>query len=140
MLQLASIKKEEMTSGFLADLHKSTFGAEVPGDYFRFDGCLVAKNDEPELVSYVLVREVSSDTVEMAWGGTSTKHRGISSVAAFHMFVEHLHRGYENVMFQAWNKNHPMIRLGLTQKFEVIGCRTASDGSLFVIFNKKRGE
>jgi hypothetical protein len=140
MLQIAAVKKEDMTPKFLEDLHKSTFGAYVPGEFFRFDGCLVAKDDNADLVSYVLVRELSSESAEMAWGGTSKEHRGTSTKHAFDMFVQHLHEQYENVTFQAWNENHPMLRLGLSNKFKIIGCRASNNGDLFVIFNKKRGE
>lgn len=140
MLQIASIKKEEMGEKFLSDLHKSTFNSEVDGSFFRFDGCLIAKNEEDDLVSYVLVRELSSEAAEIAWGGTSKKYRGINTKNAFDLFVDHIHKSYENVTFQAWNQNYPMLKLGLYKGFKIVGCRTTNTGDLFVIFNKKRGE
>lgn len=138
-MELALINKENMPKDFVENLHSTIFDSFIESDYFRYDSCLFAKEGD-ELISYVMVREVSSETAEMAWGGTSKKHRGLKSVDAFKLFVDYLHKDYENVGFQTWNRNYPMIKLGLSYKFVITGTRASNNGDLFVIFNKKRGE
>lgn len=137
-MQLVQISKEEMSSDFLENLHRCVFEAKLPNSYFRYDTCLVVKNDSGDLVSYALVREVSSDTVELAWGGTVPELRGFSSIKALTMFVDECLKHFENVTYQTWNKNHKMLKLGLGIGFNVIGCRQSSNGDIFLILNKGR--
>lgn len=138
MLQLVQIQKEQIDKKFLEDLHLSVFGESLPGEYFRFDLCLIAKNDNEDIVSYALVREINSETVELAWGGTSKEMRGIASKIAMDMFTEACLKYYPFVMFQTWNKNIPMIRLGLLNGYLITGLRTANNGDLYIIFTKGR--
>jgi len=138
-MQLVQISKDQMTSDFLENLHQCVFNYKLPSSYFRYDTCLAVKNENEELVSYALVREVSSDTVELAWGGTVPELRGFSSVKTLTMFVEECLKHFENVMYQTWNKNHKMLKLGLGIGFDVVGCRQATNGDIFLILNKKRG-
>ena len=138
MLQIAHLTKEQLNGKFLEDLHKSIFDSELPSDFFRYDGCLVAQNAENDIVTYALIREISSETVELAWGGTSKEHRGIATKIAMDHFTQECLRYYSSVMYQTWNKNIPMIKLGLSLDYIIVGSRIADNGDLFLILNRKR--
>lgn len=138
-MEIVQVPKEQMDEKFLADLHKSIFDHALPGGYFRFDICMIAKNDNGDLVSYALARELNSNTVELAWGGTSKEFRGISSKMAMEKFTEKCLEVYDSVVFQTWNKNDKMIRLGLRFGFIIVGTRVTDDNDLMVIFSKRRG-
>lgn len=137
-MQLVQIPKSDITPEFLENLHHSVFDNRLPASYFRYDLCLAVKNDSGDLVSYALVREVSSDTVELAWGGTVPELRGAASVRTLTMFVDECLKHFPNVMYQTWNKNHKMLKLGLGIGFNVVGCRQAVNGDIFLILNKGR--
>ena len=49
MLEVVQVPKEQMDEKFLADLHKSIFDHALPGYYFRYDLCMIAKNENREL-------------------------------------------------------------------------------------------
>jgi len=138
MLEVVQVPKEQMDDKFLGDLHSSIFDHALPGYYFRYDLCMIAKNEQGELVTYALVREISSDSVELAWGGTSKEHRGFASKVAMEKFTEKCLEVYGSVVFQTWNKNLKMIRLGLGLGFTIIGTRVTDDNDLMVIFSKRR--
>jgi hypothetical protein len=138
MLEIVQVPKEQMDEKFLEDLHKSIFDHSLPAYYFRYDLCLIAKNEQGELVTYALLRELSSDSVELAWGGTSKEHRGYSSKMAMEKFTEKCLEFYGSVVFQTWNQNHRMIRLGLALGYSIIGTRITDDNDLMVIFTKRR--
>lgn len=137
MLQLVKIPKEQLDGKFLEDLHKSIFDEHIPSEYFRYDFGLIAQDDEGRLATYALVREVSGETLELAWGGTSKECRGITSKMALDFFTQECLALYENVMYQTSNKNIPMIKLGLSLGYIIVGCRVANGGELFLILNKK---
>lgn len=139
MLEVVQITKAQMDDKFLEDLHKSIFDHSIPAYYFRYDLCLIAKNEQGELMSYALLRELSSESVELAWGGASKEHRGYSSKMAMEKFTEICLEHYNSVVFQTWNQNHRMIRLGLALEYSIIGTRVTDDNNLMVIFNKRRG-
>lgn len=137
-MQLVQITKEQMTSEFLENLHKNVFNHHLPATYFKYDLCLAVKNESGDLVSYALVREITGDTVELAWGGTVPELRGAASVRTLNMFVEECLKHFENVTYQTWNKNHKMLKLGLGIGFNVVGVRQSSSGEIFLILNKGR--
>ncbi|NBV51620.1 hypothetical protein EBR78_10450 [bacterium] len=138
MLKLVQISKDLMDSKFLEDLHVSIFDDRLPADYFRYDSCFVAKNDNDDIVSYSLVREVSSEMVELAWGGTSKEYRGMASKVAMGLFTDHCLQYYPSVMFQTWNKNIKMIRMGLVHGYIINGTRIANNNEMFLILTKRR--
>jgi len=138
MPQLVKVSKEQMGGKFIEDLHKSIFGDSIPADYFRYDSCLITQDDDNNLVSYVLIREISSETIELGWGGTSKDSRGILSKISLDLFTQECLNHYENVTLQTCNKNLPMLRLALSLGYIVVGCRVANNGELFVILNKGR--
>jgi hypothetical protein len=138
MFKLVQVPKELMDGKFIEDLHKSIFDEVLPSDYFRFDTCFIAKNENDDLVSYALVREVSSEMVELAWGGTSKEYRGIASKVALDLFTDECLAHYPSVMFQTWNKNIKMLRLGLVHGYIVNGTRIANNNELFLILTKRR--
>jgi hypothetical protein len=138
MLEVVQVPKEQMDGKFLEDLHKSIFGHELPSFYFRYDLCLIAKNEQGELVTYALLRELSCEAIEMAWGGTSNDHRGFATKTAMEKFTEKCFEFYDSVVFQTWNKNTKMIKLGLALGYTIIGTRLTDDGDLMVLFNKRR--
>jgi hypothetical protein len=139
MLKIVQVSKYLMDSKFLEDLHTSIFDDKLPSDYFRYDTCLIAKNENDDLVSYALVREVSSEMVELAWGGTSKEYRGVASKVAMELFTNECLAHYPSVMFQTWNKNIKMLRLGLVHGYIVNGTRIANNNELFLILTKRRG-
>lgn len=136
---VVKINKEDLSDKFLEDLHYSVFDYQLPASYFRYDLCMVVKNDEGELVTYALIKELTSDTVELAWGGTSKEFRGIPTFKATNLIIEECFKHYENVSFQTWNKNHSMIKVGLSLGFDIIGIRQSQEANVFLLFNKKRG-
>jgi hypothetical protein len=138
MLQISQIQKSQLDGKFLEDLHKSVFDEAIPSDYFRYDSCLVAQNDSGEIATYALIREISSETIELAWGGTSKDSRGVTSKMALDLFTQECLNYYDNVTFQTCNKNLPMLRLALSLGYIVVGCRVAGNGELFLILNKGR--
>lgn len=138
-MELVQIQKNQMTKEFLENLHTSVFDENLPGEYFKYDTCLVVKDSEGDMLSYALVRELTSDSVELAWGGTVKEHRGFKSIQTLTMFVEECLKHYKNVTYQTWNRNHKMLKLGLGLGFDVVGCRQSGDGHIFLIMNKKRG-
>ncbi|NDC25486.1 MAG: hypothetical protein EBZ49_15350 [Proteobacteria bacterium] len=140
MLKLGHIAKDQITSKFLEDLHESIFNERLPSDYFKYDSCLVAQNDEDNIVSYALIREQNSELIELAWGGTCKEQRGVNSKVAMQMFTDECLKYYPAVMFQTWNKNIPMIRLGLLNGYIITGTRLSLLNEMFLIFTKKRGE
>ncbi len=138
-MQLVQIPKSEITNELLEVVHKSIFDFELPYSYFRYDLCLAIKNDAGDLVSYALVREICSDTVELAWGGTCKEFRGSASLRALSIFANECLKQFKTVTFQTWNKNHKMLKLGLGAGFDVVGCRQAPNGGVYLILNKERG-
>lgn len=138
MLQISQIQKAQLDGKFLEDLHKSVFDEHIPSDYFRYDGCLVAQNDSGQIATYALIREVSGETIELAWGGTSKDCRGVTSKMALDLFTQECLNYYDNVTYQTCNKNVPMIKLGLSLGYLIVGARVANGGELFLILNKKR--
>jgi hypothetical protein len=138
MLKLVQVSKELMDGKFIEDLHSSIFDERLPSDYFRFDTCFIAKNEKDDIVSYALVREVSSEMVELAWGGTSKDYRGMASKVAMDLFTEQCLMHYPSVMFQTWNKNTKMIRLGLVHGYIINGTRIANNNEMFLILTKRR--
>ena len=138
MIQVVQILKSQMDTKFLEDLHTSVFQDCIPGDFFRYDLCLVAKDEKDNLISYALVREISSETVELAWGGTTQEHRGFISNKVFKAFTDKCLEHFLFVTFQTRTKNTPMIRLGLAHDYFITGTRIASDNELYVIFTKRR--
>lgn len=138
MVQVVQIPKSKMEGKFLEDLHKSVFDMHIPHEYFRYDGCLIAQNDKEEICTYALFREISSEVVELAWGGTAKDFRGVTSRMALDLFGQECLNYYENVTYQTHNKNIPMIKLGLSLGYIVVGTRIANNGDLFLILNKKR--
>ena len=138
MLKLVQISKDWMDGKFLEDLHASIFDEKLPSDYFRFDSCFIAKNDKDDIVSYALVREVSSEMVELAWGGTAKDYRGMASKIAMDLFTNQCLMHYPSVMFQTWNKNSKMIRMGLVHGYVINGTRIANNNELFLILTKRR--
>lgn len=139
MLEVVQIPRNQMSNEFLENLHLSVFKGHLPAEYFRFDGCMVTKNKEENLVSYALYREISSETVELAWGGTTDEKRGFASKTSLEMFTNECLKHYENVTYQTHNKNIPMLKLGLALDFIVVGCRVVANNELFLILNRKRG-
>lgn len=139
MIEVVQVPKEQMDEKFLADLHKSIFDHALPGYYFRYDLCMIAKNEKGDLVTYALVREMSCESVELAWGGTSKEHRGFASKVAMEKITEKCLEVYESVVFQTWNNNLKMIRLGLGLGFTIIGTRVTDHNELMVLFSKRRG-
>ena len=137
-MELVQISRENMPGDFLENLHRSVFDAHLPANYFKYDTCWVAKNENGDLVSYALVREISSESVELAWGGTTKENRGFSSIRTLSLFVDECLKHYDNVTYQTWNKNHKMLKLGLGLGFDVTGCRQAINGDIFLILNRKR--
>ena len=121
-------------------MHESIFDERLPSEYFRYDSCLVAQNDNDDIVSYALIREHTSEMIELAWGGTSKDKRGVNSKIAMQLFTDECLKHYPAVMFQTWNKNIPMIRLGLLNGYIVTGTRLSLTNELYLIFTKKRGE
>lgn len=140
MLKLGHISKDQIQGKFIEDLHESIFNEKLPSDYFRYDSCLIAQDDNDNIVSYVLIREITSEMIELAWGGTSKDFRGVSSKIAMQLFTDECLKYYPAVMFQTWNKNIPMIRLGLLNGYIITGTRTSLINEMFLIFTKKRGE
>lgn len=138
-MELVQIPKSEITKELLEGIHNSIFDFELPHTYFRYDLCLAIKNSSGDLMAYSLVREVSSDTVELAWGGTSKEFRGAASLRALNIFTEECLKHFENVTYQTWNKNHKMLKLGLGLGFDVVGCKQAPNGEVYLILNKGRG-
>jgi hypothetical protein len=138
-MELVCIPKSEVTPKFLENIYQSIFDEKLPASYFRYDLCLAVKNTEGNLVSFALVRELTSDSVELAWGGTSKDYRGFSSLKNLNLYTEECFKHYQNVSYQTWNKNHKMLKLGLGLGFDVVGCRQSGDGHIFLILNKKRG-
>ncbi len=138
-MELRFLKKEDMDGDFIKNLHTSTFGEELPSDYFRFDLALLSEKDGV-LYSYALIRELASDSIEMAWGGTAIELQGYSSKKSFSLFVDKCLEHYPIVTFQCLNTNTRMIRLGLLEGFIITGCRQSAHGGLFLIFTKLREE
>jgi hypothetical protein len=138
-MKLSWVPKNKVDRGFLEHLHLTTFGAELPHDFFRYDALLIA-GDDTTMFSYTLVREISSETVELAWGGTSTEHRGFRSLKILSSFCEEVFKEYKYVTIQVHNKNYPMLKLALGNGFTIIGTRATESGDIYVIFNKSREE
>jgi hypothetical protein len=99
---------------------------------------MFAKNDKEELIGFCLARELSKTSVELAWGGTSKEHRGSATVIGLRKITEKCLEHYDSVVFQTWNKNTKMIKLGLALGYTIIGTRLTDVGDLMVLFNKRR--
>jgi hypothetical protein len=137
-VQIVQIQKEQITKELLEIIHNSVFDFELPYEYFRYDLCLAAKDDAGDLMSYVLLREISSETVEFTWGGAVKYSRGTASLKAFNMATEECLKHFKFVTYQTCNKNHKMIKLGLGSGFDIVGCRQTPMGNTYLILNKER--
>lgn len=138
-MKISFVRKEQVDKEFLEHIHLTTFGAELPHDYFRFDALMIAGDGE-EMFSYTLVREISSETAELAWGGTTEKYRGFRSLKILDAFCEQMFKEYLHVTIQVHQKNMPMLKLALGGGFLIIGTRATPEGELYVILNKSRRE
>jgi hypothetical protein len=134
---ITHLPKEKMTSDFIENIHTNVFNEVVPGDFFKFDECLIAENDQ-SLLAYILIKEITSESVEITWGGSFKETRGLWIKKAFQEGTELLLKHYKTVTFQTRNTNIPMLKLGLSVGFKIVGCVVLNENELFVNFSKGR--
>jgi hypothetical protein len=134
---ITHLPKEKITQSFMENIHKNVFNELVPGDFFKFDECLIAEEND-SLLAYILIKEVTSDIVDIAWGGSFKETRGFWIKKAFQEGVDLLLKHYKIVTFQTRNTNLPMLKLGLSVGFKIVGCMVLNENELFVNFSKGR--
>lgn len=138
MIEIAQIPKDQLDEAFVENLYKSIFDYERPADHFRFDLCMVAKNEKGDLIGFCLAREMSKMAVELAWGGTSKEHRGASTLIGLKKITDACLEHYGSVVFHTWNRNTRMIKLGLALGYTIIGTKLSDLDEVMLIFNKRR--
>jgi hypothetical protein len=136
-MQITYLPKEKITPEFIENMHKNVFNQTLPEYFFKFDECLIAENGD-FLLGYVLLKETTSHIVDIAWGGTFKETRGPWVKKAFQECSEFLLKHFKIVTFQTRNTNIPMIKLGLSTGFKIIGCVVLNENELFVNFSKGR--
>ena len=134
---ITHLPKEKITPSFIQNIHTNVFNEVVPGDFFKFDECLIAE-DNQSLLAYILIKETTSDTVEITWGGSFKETRGFWIKKVFQEGIDLLLEHYKTVTFQTRNTNIPMIKLGLSVGFKIVGCIVLNENELFVNFLKRR--
>lgn len=134
---ITHLPKEKMTEQFMENIHKNVFNESVPGHFFKFDECLIAEKDDC-LLAYILIKETTTDTIDIAWGGTFKETRGAWVKKAFQEAANLLLKHYKTVTFQTRNTNIPMLKLGLGAGFKIVGCLVLNQNELFVNFSKGR--
>lgn len=137
---IASIVKKEDFLNIVEDAHMAVFSDDLKKDYFRFDFA-IAVHDKSEPIGYTLIHELSSEDVEMTYGGIVADHRGVATKDAFKSVLGRLKElGYKGVIAQVENKNIPMLRLALSENFLIIGNRLNKMGKNFVLLTKNLEE
>jgi hypothetical protein len=136
-MQITYIPKEKITEEFMENIHKNVFRETVPGHFFKFDECLIAEKDN-SLLGYILIKEITTQMIDIAWGGTMKETRGTWVLKAFRDSCELLLKHYKVVTFQTRNTNVPMIKLGLSAGFSIVGCVVVNNDGLFINFSKGR--
>lgn len=137
-MKLHKVSKAEFDS-VLFDTHSLVFGDEIPEEYFRYDFALFTElNGEP--VSYTIVKERTSESAEMCFGGTVTDKRGIASKDSMTIFLATLCEQYKYVYCQTKNDNFPMLRLALSFGGKIVGVHQNFRNDMFVTFEFKKGD
>jgi len=132
----ASIVKKEEFLEIVEQAHLAVFSDELNKNFFRFDFA-IAVHEDSDPIGYTLVHELTSEDVEMTYGGVVQDHRNISSKEGFRLIIGRLKEmGYKNVLAQVENKNIPMLRLALSEDFLIIGNRTNKSGKQFMLLCK----
>ena len=121
----------------MENIHKNVFNELVPGDFFKFDECLIAEENE-SLLAYILIKEITTDTIDIAWGGSFKETRGVWIKKAFQEATDLLLKHYKTITFQTRNTNPSMIKLGVSAGFKIVGCVVLNENELFVNFSKGR--
>lgn len=134
---LTHLPKEKMTEQFMENIHKNVFDETVPSHFFKFDECLIAENND-YLLGYILIKEVTTDMIELAWGGTFKNTRGFWVKKAFKNSCDLLLQHYKIITFQTKNNNLSMIKLGLNIGFKIVGCTVVNGNEIFINFSKGR--
>lgn len=139
-MNIEKVKAEEFKE-VLGHTHAAVFGDFLPPDFFRFDYALVTFKEDSEPVSYTLIHELSSEDVEMTYGGTIDEARGVSSKTSFRLFIGRIKEmGYKNAFMQVQNINTKMLRLALSEEFIICGTRLNKQGKTFVLLTKNLEE
>ena len=136
-MHITHLPKEKMTEQFMENIHKNVFSENVPGHFFKFDECLIAEKED-SLLGYILIKEITTDMIDIAWGGTFKETRGIWIKKVFNDACDLLLKHYKVITFQTRNSNIPMIKLGLSIGFKIVGCVVLNENELFVNFSKGR--
>jgi hypothetical protein len=134
---ITHLPKEKITESFMENIHTNVFNELVPGNFFKFDECLIAEENE-SLLAYILIKEITTDMIDIAWGGSFKETRGFWIKKAFQEGTDLLLKHYKTVTFQTRNSNIPMIKLGLSAGFKIVGCVVLNENELFVNFSKGR--
>lgn len=136
-MEIRHIPKEQITDQFLENVHKNIFNEAVPADFFKFDACLVAEENN-ELLAYILIKEITSCMVDIAWGGSFKNARGTVIKKMFNEGIGLLLKYYSTITFQTRNTNLAMIKLGLLGGFLITGTTLINENELFVSFARRR--
>ena len=134
---ITHLPKEKITEQFMENIHKNVFHETVPGHFFKFDDCIIVE-DQDSLLAYILIKEITSDMVDIAWGGSFKETRGFWIKKGFQEVTDLLLKHYKTVTFQTRNTNIPMLKLGLAAGFKIMGCMVLNENELFVNFSKGR--
>lgn len=109
---------------FSENAHKIAFGKLKPVAMERIDYALIATTDTEELIGYVTVKEMDSDTVYWQFGGGFPP--GVRTIRIWHGymgFLDWTRARYKRMTTLIENTNVPMLKLAMHAGLRVIGIR-----------------
>lgn len=119
--------------------HVEAFGDLGIEHYLNYKFVVLVENEDKQQMAYTMIKETDKESAYITFGGTFKPYRsGGSGYACFKEIVSSLLMRYKRVGFACRTKNHPMIKLGLNEQFEIVGMRMFY-GFPYLEFLKERG-
>lgn len=124
-IKVVVIDKYEWVKNFSENAHKLAFGTFKPSQTERIDYALLVVNEvEDTPLGYTTVRELSSDSCYMQFGGALPEYKGHFRVLeGYTEVINFLKLSYKRITTFIENTNLPMMKLAMKVGFKITGLK-----------------
>lgn len=123
MIGIRKINKEDWKE-LASNAHLAVFNEVWTPEKERIDYALLTVDENDMLIQYATIRESDFETSYIQYGGSFPEYKGsIQAYQSFKAILDWLYERYKNVSFLTMNRNWPMLKFAIKEKFAVVGMR-----------------
>lgn len=127
-LDVKRIEKDEWYA-MAGSAHEIVFQETWSADKERIDYTLLTVDPKNVLVQYATIKEVDSESAYIQYGGSFPHYKGTATALhSFKAMLDYLFKRYKRVSFLTQNKNFPMLKFAIHEKFYIVGARMFNGG------------